>query len=268
MRQKTRLMIVGNWKMHLNTMQASILLHRLHERIRIHRNIETVLAPSFLHLQPLSIQIDRRKFRLAAQNANAKDETAQTGEVSFPMLQGLVHYAIIGHSDRRYKFGETLNDVRDKVSAAYRNGITPILCVGERKEEKLNGETRRVVHDQLTSAISDLTAQEVGSMVVAYEPVWALSSGTNYLTHEIAKPDEVQKMAALIREYIKDLYGPKAAKRVRILYGGSTNSTNARGFLDLEDVDGLLVGGASLNYHEFSGIVEAAYRSLYQTDKE
>ena len=267
-RQKSKLMIVGNWKMHLNTMQASILLHRLHERIRIRRDIEVVLAPSLLHLQPLSLQIDRRKFRLAAQNGFHKDEGPYTGEVSFTMLQGLVHYGIIGHSDRRYKFNETLDDVRDKVAAAVRNDVMPILCIGERKEEKLHGETMRVIHDQLVSAISELTAREVACMVIAYEPVWALSSGGNFLTHENAKPDDVQKVAARIRETVRELYGPKASRNVRILYGGSTNSTNARGYLDLPDIDGLLVGGASLNYHEFSGITEAAYRSLYHLDME
>ena len=123
-------LIVGNWKMHLNTSQASLLLHRLHERIKIHRNVEVVLAPSTLVLQPLSMQIDRRKFRIAAQNAYHVDEGAFTGEVSFTMLRDLVHYAIIGHSERRHKFGETLEMVRDKVTACVRNDISPIICIG------------------------------------------------------------------------------------------------------------------------------------------
>src|ERR687893_545534 len=112
-----KLLIAGNWKMHLNTMQSSLLLHRLHERIRIYRDIEVVLAPSMLVLQPLSLQIDRRKFRLAAQNAHSKDEGAFTGEVSFTMLRDLVHYGLIGHSDRRYKFHEDLDVIREKMAA-------------------------------------------------------------------------------------------------------------------------------------------------------
>lgn len=268
MTKQKELLIVGNWKMHLDTRQASLLVHRLHERIRIHNDIEIVLAPSFLHLQPLSLQIDRRKFRLAAQNAYFKDEGQFTGEVSFTMLRDLVRYVIIGHSDRRYKFGESLDDISAKVSACVRNDITPILCVGERSEEKRSGEAKRTIHDQIVTAISNLTAPEVADMVVAYEPVWALSSGTDYKTHTVASPDEVEATAVWIRSVIADLYGQKTANQVKILYGGSTNSENSRSYLDKPNVNGLLVGGASLNYEEFSGIVDAAYRSLQETNKE
>ncbi|MEX1995650.1 MAG: triose-phosphate isomerase, partial [Candidatus Saccharimonadales bacterium] len=131
-----KILIVGNWKMHLNASQASLLLHRLQEKIPIHRDIEVVLAPPMLTLQPLSLQIDRRKFRLAAQNAYHMDEGAYTGEVSFTMLRDLVHYVIVGHSERRRVFHEDLNTVRDKAAAAVRNDITPILCVGETKHER------------------------------------------------------------------------------------------------------------------------------------
>src|SRR3990167_7745007 len=146
-----RILIVGNWKMNLNASQASILLHRLHERIKIHRDIEVVLGPSTLVLQPLSMQIDRRKFRLAAQNAHPTDEGAFTGEVSFSMLRDLVHYVIIGHSERRLYNHESLELVREKVTAAVRNDITPILCVGETQEERHSGETKQVLHDQITT---------------------------------------------------------------------------------------------------------------------
>lgn len=255
---KKRLLIVGNWKMHFTTQQASLLLHRLHERIRILRDVEVVLAPSHLHLQPLSMQIDRRKFRLAAQNAHAKDEGAYTGEVSFTMLSGLVHYAIVGHSERRHIFHESHDEIRDKVAAAVRNDITPILCVGETQEEYLNGETNRVLNDQLTTGLNNLTAREVGSMVIAYEPVWAIGSG------KPATPAYAQTSAEKIRNIIKELYGPKASNRVRILYGGSTNSSNARAYLDEPDIDGLLPGGSSLNYQEFSGMIDAAFRSAHK----
>lgn len=245
--------------MHLNASQASLLLHRLHERIKIHRDVEVVLAPSTLVLQPLTMQIDRRKFRLAAQNAYHKDEGAFTGEVSFTMLRDLVHYVIIGHSERRNAFGETLEVVRDKVASCVRNDISPILCVGETKHEKLAGETKQVVHDQIVSALSNLTSDDIERVVVAYEPVWAISGGKNYANHEVATAEDVENIAAYIRHVIKDLYGKKASETVRILYGGSTNAENAKSYLSVPGIDGLLPGGASLNYHAFSSMVSTAY---------
>jgi len=254
-----KLLIVGNWKMNLNTMQASILVHRLQERVRTYRDIEVVLAPSMLVLQPLSVQIDRRKFRLAAQNAHYKDEGPFTGEVSFTMLRDLVHYAIVGHSDRRHKFGETQKEVAEKMSAAIRNGIMPILCVGETKTERLAGHTRRILHDQVTTALHGLTSGDMDEVVIAYEPVWALSEGDPE-HHVHAKPDDVAKAIEIIRHNVSELYGPKAAKKVRVLYGGSVVPDTARGYLEVEGIDGLLVGGASVKYTQFSGIVESAYK--------
>jgi triosephosphate isomerase len=255
-----RTLIVGNWKMHLNASQASLLLHRLHERIRISRDVEVVLAPSMLVLQPLSVQIDRRKFRLAAQNAYYKDEGACTGEVSFTMLRDLVHYAIIGHSERRHVFNESNQDIGFKVAAAFRNGIIPILCVGETKSQRDGYETKRVLHDQLAAGLHQVTAADMKRIVIAYEPVWALSSGTDYGHHEIASPDQVKKAVDTIRCYVNDLFGKRAANAMRILYGGSVSADTAAGFLNVEGTDGLLVGGASLNYLQFSGVVEAAER--------
>jgi triosephosphate isomerase len=259
-----RTLVVGNWKMHLNTSQASLLLHRLHERIKIHRNIEVVLAPSMLVLQPLSMQIDRRKFRLAAQNAYHKDEGAFTGEVSFTMLQDLVHYVIIGHSERRLYFDENHEVIRDKVAASVRNGIMPILCVGETEHERKNGETKQVLHDQVTTALANLTASEVEDIVIAYEPVWAIST----FGGELAKPDDVAKSMAFVRKQIVDLYGKRAGARIRILYGGSVDDQIVRGYLETEDCNGVLVGGASLNYHKFAGIVDAAYRLRHENEED
>lgn len=255
-----RKLIVANWKMHLNTQEASLLVHRLDKKIKVHRDIEVVLAPSMMSLQPLSLQIDRRKFRLAAQNAYHKDEGAFTGEVSFTMLRDLVHYAIIGHSERRIYFNENLEIVRDKVAAAIRNGIVPILCIGETKQERTVGETTRVIHDQLTTALMNLTTHEVEQLVVAYEPVWAIST----FGGEIAKPHDVEKVFNLIRSDIRDLYGDKAAQAVRLLYGGSVNSDTASGYLTIAGCDGCLVGGASLIYEQFAGIVDSAYNLIKQ----
>lgn len=261
-------LIVANWKMNLSVHEGSLLVQRLTEAIQTRRNVEVVLAPSLVSIQPLSLQIDYRKFRLAAQNAYHKDKGRFTGEVSFSMLRGLVDYAIVGHSDRRYNFDETLNIVRDKVAAAVRNGITPILCVGETKQERLDGETSQVIRDQVISALSNLTAADIKDIVIAYEPIWALSNGTDFAHHEIPTPDIIARAVRLIRNNVRHLYGQEAAEAVRVLYGGSASASTAGGFLAIKGVDGLLVGGASLIYKEFAGIVEAAYRQQHGGTEE
>jgi len=249
--------------MHLNVHEASLLVHRLGERIKVHREIEVVLAPSMLSLQPLSLEIDRRKFRLSAQDAYYKDEGPYTGEVSFSMLRDLVHYSLVGHSARRVYFGETLDMVRDKVQAAVRNGITPILCIGETKEERLAGETKQVIHDHLTSALSNLTAEDIQDIVIAYEPIWAIST----FDGEVAKPDDMAKAIKYIRYQIKELYGEAASKAVRVLYGGSVDDHDAKAYLSLPGCDGVLVGAASLNYHQFANIVDSTYQLVTERAK-
>lgn len=258
-----KLLLVANWKMHLNTSQASLLVHRLQERTRIHRDIEVVLAPSLLVLQPLSLQIDRRKFRLAAQNAYYKDEGAYTGEVSFTMLRDLVHYVIVGHSERRLYFNETLEMVRDKVQAAIRNDISPILCVGETQEERRQGETKQVLHDQVTTALANLTSEEIQNVVIAYEPIWAIST----FGGELAKPHDVEQALKFIRHQVEELYGKKAAEEMRILYGGSVDEHIVRGYLEVPGCDGALVGGASINPYKFAGIIESAYRLQHELEQ-
>jgi len=263
-----RTLIVGNWKMNMNVSESSILMHRLGERIKILRDVEVVLAPSMLALQPMSVQIDRRKFRLAAQNAYFADSGPFTGEVSFAMLRDLAKYVIIGHSDRRYKFGEDLKMIREKVASAVRNEITPILCVGETKQERLDKETMQVIHDQVTTALSNLTSQDAENIVIAYEPVWALSNGKDYASHETPTPEIIAKVNKAIRNNIKHLFGKNVAEGVRVLYGGSANAASAAGLLSAEGVDGLLVGGASINYEEFSGIVDSAYKLKHSSPEE
>ncbi|QQS19815.1 triose-phosphate isomerase [Candidatus Saccharibacteria bacterium] len=257
-----KLLIVGNWKMHLSVHQSSLLVHRLSERIASHRDVEVVLAPSMLALQPLSVEIDRRRFRLAAQDAFYKDEGPCTGEVSFAMLGDLVHYAIVGHSWRRLNAGDTLDVVRDKVQAAMRNDISPIICIGETKQDRDAGEAKRVIHDQLTTALMNITSKEVESIVLTYEPVWAISTGEGI----IAKPRDAQDMIRYMRLQVSELYGERAANNMHILYGGSVNEHDVRSYLELPEVDGVLVGAASLNYHQFSEIVKIAYQ--VQTERK
>jgi len=253
--QKT--LIVANWKMNMSVGQSSHLSANLHKSIGGHRDLEIVLAPNFLALQPLSQEIDRRRFRLAAQNAYFKDEGGFTGEISFSMLRDLVHYVIIGHSERRIFFNESNDMVRDKVAASVRNGISPILCIGETSTERADGQTRQVLHDQLVTALSNLTSEDLHDVVIAYEPVWAISN----LGGQLANPADIASAMKYVRLQIDDLYGESASRRIRILYGGSVDNHNVRSYLDLDDCNGVLVGSASLNYHKFSGIVEAAYRS-------
>jgi triosephosphate isomerase len=254
-----KILIVANWKMHLNVHEASVLLKRLDDHIQIHRDIEIILAPSMLTVASVTREADQRKFKIAAQNAYFKDEGAFTGEVSFTMLRNIVDYAIIGHSERRIYFNESLEMVRDKVAAAIRNGIKPILCVGETKQEKDAGETKRVIHDQLTTALSDLTTEDMDNIVVAYEPVWAIST----FNGQLAKPSEIKPIVNLIRYNVSELYGEKAGADLKLIYGGSVDDQSATSYLEIEGVDGLLPGSASLNYKKFNSIVDSAYRLIH-----
>ncbi len=230
-----------------------MLVNRLDKKIQPHRDVEVVLAPNYICLQPLSQEMDRRKFRLAAQDGYFVDEGSYTGAVSFSQLRGLVHYSIVGHSERRRYFDEGLETVRDKVAAATRNNIVPILCVGETKEERNQKETKQVLHDQVVTALSNLTGEDVEKMVLAYEPVWAIGGSTP------AKPDEIEKAVSWIRYQIRELYGQKVEESVRVLYGGSDEPEYVRGIMSISGVDGLLVGHASLNYVQFAQIVETTH---------
>lgn len=255
MAPQRRKLIVGNWKMNLSVHEASLYLHKLAEMIPMHRDVEVVLSPTLLALQPLSLQVNRRQFKLAVQNFYWRDNGAYTGEVSASQLQGIADYAIIGHSERRYTFHETEKDIRNKVQAAIRNRIKPILCVGETASERSYGETNDVIRDQLTSGLANLTSDDLETLVIAYEPVWAIGTGDN------AKPDDVRDAVKTIRSELKHLYGTKATEDVRVLYGGSVNVSNAADYLAVKGVDGFLIGGASLSSHDFTDIVKKAHDS-------
>jgi len=253
-------LIIGNWKMHLNVSQSSILVHRLQERIETHPDVEVVLAPSSLSLQPLSLQIDRRKFKLAAQNCHWQDEGAFTGEVSATMLRDLVHYVLVGHSERRHVFNETDDEVAKKMAAVIRNGMVPVLCVGETAGERKDKETKQVLHDQLMVGLKNLTSDDMDKVVVAYEPVWAIGNG------HFAKPHQVEEAVTVIRHNVRELFGESAERELPVLYGGSVEPDIARSYLEINGVDGLLVGGASLNYAQFSDIVDLAHQ-IYHSEE-
>ena len=247
-------LIIGNWKMNLNMQEASLYLHKLMEVLKPRRDVEVVVSPTTLTLQSLSLQINRRIAKLAAQNCYWRDHGAYTGEVPAAHLRGIADYVLIGHSERRYIFIESDKDIRLKVQAAIRNRLQPILCVGETAQERALGETRDVLADQLTSGLANVTAEELDRVVIAYEPIWAIGTGDN------AKPVDVKKATQMIRQHVAHLYGKKAAEEVRILYGGSVTVDSAADYLAISGLDGLLVGAASLDIHQFMEIIEKAHK--------
>ncbi|MEX0932194.1 MAG: triose-phosphate isomerase [Candidatus Saccharimonadales bacterium] len=248
--EKHKKLVVGNWKMHMDLQQASVFVHHLDRATESKDDTEIVLCPPFTALQPITKEIDIHKFRLGAQNLHYQDEGAFTGEVSGPMLKNLVHYVIVGHSERRKYFNETDDVVARKMSAAIRNELRPILCVGENLYERQEQHTNRVIHDQLVTGLTMLTANEVAEIVVAYEPVWAVGSG------DIAKPDQIKTALATIRKTIVELFGKNTAQKVRLLYGGSVTPDLVHDYFKLKDLDGFLIGGVSLNWQQFAEIIE------------
>lgn len=247
--------IVGNWKLNFTVGESSIYLHKLIKSLPSYRNLEVVVAPSTLSLQPLSLQIDRKRIKLAAQNGFYRDYGAFTGEVSFSQLRGLVDYAIIGHSERRYILKEDDKTIQKKVAAAIRNKIRPILCVGEIESERAFGETADTIKDQLLGGLADVSDDDLSKVIIAYEPVWAISSVKGA---KLASPSEVAEAIDIIRQTLIETYGAEAAKKITVLFGGSVSPSNAGGYLTIPGVNGLLVGGASLILHEFVDIIEIA----------
>ena len=251
--------VVGNWKMNFTVGEASIYLHKLLKRIQPARGLEIVVSPNTIALQPLSLQLEKQKskIKLAAQNVNAHDYGPYTGETSANMLRGIASYVIIGHSERRFMFHENDKDIKQKVAAALRSGITPILCIGETENERTFGETAAVIKDQLSGGLSEVSKEDLAKVIIAYEPVWAISSAKSA---KLATPDEVAEVIKLIRRELKYLAGPETAEEIPILYGGSVNPDNAGAYLTIPGVNGLLIGNSSLILDHFSDIIEVAKR--------
>ena len=247
--------IVGNWKMNFTVGESSLFLNKLLQRIPAYRDIEVIVAPSTVALQPLSLQVDRRKIKLAAQNFHYRDYGAYTGEVSVTQLRSLVDYAIIGHSERRYIFHETDKDIREKVAAAIRAGITPILCIGETESEHTFGETADIIRDELLGGLSDVAVEDLSKVIIAYEPVWAISSTG---TPRYASLDEVAPAIQLIRKTLTSVYGAEVAESVPVLFGGSVNTSNVAAYLTIPGVNGIMMGASSLIAPEFADIIETA----------
>lgn len=246
-------MMAGNWKMHANHLEAIQMVQKLSYRLdpADYERVEVVVCPPFTSLRSVQtvIESDHLAIRLGAQNCDWHDEGPFTGEIAAPMLSKLsVRYVIVGHSERRQLFGETDEIVNQKTNAVLANGMTPIICVGETEAERDAGEAEAKVAAQVQAAIAGLDPEVVASLVVAYEPIWAIGTGRT------ASADDAGAMCTFAREQIRDTaYG--AADSTRILYGGSVNPGNVAGLMAKKDIDGGLVGGASLDPDTFASVI-------------
>jgi len=242
-------LIAANWKMYKTVSEAETFVNEFLPLIAVVEKVDIAVCPPFTCLPALSRGLKGSKVLLGAQNVFWEEQGAYTGEISPAMLLDLnCHYVIIGHSERRHVMGESDYTINRKLKAACAAGLIPIFCVGETLQEREQNLAREVVKQQLEKGLKDIPTQE---MVIAYEPVWAIGTGVN------ASPDDAQEMNGFIREYLSILYDKTWAEGVRILYGGSVKPENITQFMAEKDVDGALVGGASLNAPDFARIVRS-----------
>ena len=245
-----RKMIAGNWKMHKTVSEAVALAEDIVMETNGTLN-EVVIFPPFTALETVADAIDGKHVGYGAQDLHWEDKGAFTGAVSGAMIADIcAEYVLVGHSERRTIFGENEKIVASKIIAAYRNGLKPMLCVGENLAEREAGKTARKINMQLKSALRVISAEDAENLVVAYEPIWAIGSG------KAATPEDALEVCTLIREKIGKIFTPDIARKVRILYGGSVNEKNAASF-NLSGIDGVLVGGASLKADTFAAIVRS-----------
>ena len=242
--------IAGNWKMNTTSQEARDLVGGMRDALDAETGVTSLLCPPFVHLAAVSEMLSGTSIALGAQNMHPESAGAFTGEVSPDMLRDLCEYVILGHSERRELFGETDDFINRKVRAALDNGLRPILCVGERLEQRDDGDAESVVGRQLALGLDGV--DDASALVVAYEPVWAIGTG------RAATPDTAQAMMAHIRGELTARYGADAAGEVPLLYGGSVNAGNAAGYFSQADVNGALVGGASLDADAFARIAQLA----------
>ncbi len=246
-----RPIIAGNWKMHKTIDQSLDLVTKLKSEVAKVNDVDIVVCPPFTSLFAVGKAIKGTNISLGAQDLHWEEKGAYTGEVSPVMLTDLgCRYVIIGHSERRQFFAETNQSVNRKVKAALRFGLTPIICVGERLEERERGVTEGVVREHITRGLEGLAREEALKIVIAYEPVWAIGTG------KTATPDQAQEVHSFIRGLLRELYDEVTASGVRIQYGGSVNPENITDLMGEEDIDGALVGGASLDARSFAQIVK------------
>jgi len=249
-------MVAGNWKMNKTVAEARELVSLMSKKLSEISDVETVLCPPFLAISAVAEALEGSGIGLGAQNLHWEEKGAFTGEVAPNMVKEFCHYVIIGHSERRTYFGETDESVNRKLHAALKAGLTPIVCVGETLEQYEAGSTSEVVRRQIRAGLAGVDSGSAAKLVVAYEPVWAIGTGkassgenANFVHQNVIRPA------------LSDLFGLEGAEAIRILYGGSVTGSNASEFFAYADIDGALVGGASLKPDEFVAITKAAVRS-------
>lgn len=252
-----KIIIAGNWKMYKTITQAIDLANRLTRELCDIKKVAVAICPPFTCLNEVSDIISESNIALGAQNMHWKDEGAFTGEISPPMLKDVgCKYVILGHSERRQYFAETNELVNKKTKAALQYGLTPIVCVGETIEERKAGKTFDVVKDHIQHGLKGLSAEELRKVVIAYEPVWAIGTGLT------AKPKQAQEVHRFIRGLLSDMSDADIACDITIQYGGSVKPENTKDLMKENDIDGALVGGASLDADSFTAIVKNAAAQL------
>ena len=248
-----RPIVAGNWKMHKTSAEATVLAQAVLKGIGRLRSVDVVLCPPSTALGAVAKALKRRRVGLGGQNCHWAEQGAFTGEISVPMLQEIgATYCIIGHSERRQHFGETNETVARKVQAVFAKGLTPIVCVGETLQERDANQVFDVIGQQLRIGLQPVTPEQAPRLIVAYEPVWAIGTGRN------ATPAQAQEVHAFIRQRLAESFTPAVARQIRIQYGGSVKPDNSAELIAQSDVDGFLVGGASLDAAHFAAIIRAA----------
>ncbi|MFX1357067.1 MAG: triose-phosphate isomerase [Promethearchaeota archaeon] len=251
--------IGGNWKMNRGTPQeASEMLKKLVPMVRKVKDIDVVIAPPFTVIYNVVSLLKKTNLKVGAQNMHFEDKGAFTGEISPKFLKDLgCEYVILGHSERRDLFNETDDIINIKIKKALSSGLNPIICIGEHLGERERGETKTFVENQFNETFKNLRKEEMKKVVIAYEPIWAIGTG------KTATPEQAEEIHEFIRELINDKYDKTIAETVRIQYGGSINPSNAKDLFEKENIDGGLVGGASLQTDSFYKIIKAAENSIF-----
>lgn len=245
--------VAGNWKMNNDLDESRKLVEEINSALgNDDLNCDVIIAPPYVNLNEVSLLLENSKVKLSAQNCSSEDSGAYTGEISPKMLKSVgCEYVILGHSERRAYYGEKSSILDKKVNIALKNKLTVIFCIGERLLEREKNEHFKVIESQLSETVFNLSEEDFSTIIIAYEPVWAIGTGVT------ASSEQAQEMHAFIRGLIEKRYGAKVAQNTSILYGGSCKPTNAEELFSNKDVDGGLIGGAALKADDFVGIIKA-----------